>query len=110
MRRYLSNRWWLLRGVVAHCVLFVGLAGSRELDAPPPGALPRLIWLAKALRCEPLILSSFASMARPCPLRAWGANVSRSRAGRALHSKHVGAVCALVSCCGSNSAASCEAQ
>ena len=64
-RRYLANRWWLLRGLVAHCVLFVSAAGMPELAAPPAGALPRLVWLAKAVRCEPLILSSFASLVRP---------------------------------------------
>ncbi|KAK9821454.1 hypothetical protein WJX81_001584 [Elliptochloris bilobata] len=59
---YLDNRWWLVRGLVAHCVMFVGTAGAPELAPPPTGALPRLIWLTKAVRCEPLILSSFASL------------------------------------------------
>lgn len=64
-RRYLGSRWWLLRGLVAHCVLFVGVvSGARELAPPPALGLARLLWLAKAVRCEPLILSSFASLVR----------------------------------------------
>lgn len=46
-------------------MLFVSAAGVPELALPPAGALARLLWLAKAVRCEPLILSSFASLVRP---------------------------------------------